>query len=127
LKADLIQRAKAKKNYAKVLKEEGMASNRLGVEKEKGKGRERAGLVKDPYAAFKKDGAGSDSDDDEDEVKGIEVELMKAGRKRALSTSPEPAASTSASTTAPVAKPASKPFKPTSEMRRANRHLLHGQ
>jgi hypothetical protein len=117
----LIQRAKAKKNYAKVLKEEGMASNRLGVEKEKGKGRERVGLVKDPYAAFKKDGAGSDSDDEDEEEKGTEVELMKAGRKRALSTSPEPAASTSASTTAAVAKSVSKPFKPTSEMRRANR------
>ena len=118
----MIQRAKAKKNYAKVLKEEGMASNRLGVEKEKGKGRERVGLVKDPYAAFKKDGAGSDSDDDEEEDKGTEVELMKAGRKRALSTSPEPAsASASTTTLTPTSKSASKPFKPTSEMRRANR------
>jgi hypothetical protein len=68
-----------------------MASNRLGVEKEKGKGRERVGLVKDPYAMMKKDGAGSDSEDDEEEEeKGTEVELMKAGRKRALSTSPSP-------------------------------------
>jgi hypothetical protein len=88
----LIQRAKAKKNYAKILKEEGMESNRLGVEKEKGKGRERVGLVKDPYAMMKKDGAGSDSDEDEEEEeeKGTEVEIMKAGRKRALSTSPSP-------------------------------------
>jgi len=68
-----------------------MESNRLGVEKEKGKGRERVGLVKDPYAMMKKDGAGSDSDEDEEEEeKGTEVEIMKAGRKRALSTSPSP-------------------------------------
>ena len=100
LKADLIQRAKAKKNYAKILKEEGMASNRLGVEKEKGKGRERVGLVKDPYAMMKKDGAGSDSEEEEEEEKGTEVEIMKAGRKRALSTSPTPPP-----TTAPVVRP----------------------
>ena len=63
----------------------------MGVEKEKGKGRERVGLVKDPYAMMKKDGAGSDSDEDEEEEeKGTEVEIMKAGRKRALSTSPSP-------------------------------------
>jgi hypothetical protein len=109
----LIQRAKAKKNYAKILKEEGMESNRLGVEKEKGKGRERVGLVKDPYAAFKKDGAGSDSDDDEEvEEKGTEVEIMKAGRKRALSLSPPP--------TLPTASTSSKSsMRPQDDVKRS--------
>jgi hypothetical protein len=62
---------------------------------EKGKGRERTGLVKDPYAAFKAEGAGSDYSDVEDEeveVKGTAVEIQQAGRKRALSISPPPTA-----------------------------------
>jgi hypothetical protein len=91
IKDDLIRRAKAKKNYAKVLKEEGMASNRLSAPGEKGRGRERIGLVKDPYAAFKSgasDDEGSDDEDDEEEEQ--EAELMVAGRKRALSVSPPP-------------------------------------
>jgi hypothetical protein len=119
----LIQRAKTKKNYAKILKEEGMASNRLSDRSdpknsskdrekdmaavkssakeqstgpkalEKGKGRERTGLVKDPYAAFKASGAGSDYSDDEDEdeeEKGTAVEIQQVGRKRALSLSRSP-------------------------------------
>lgn len=69
-----------------------MASNRLAGPGEKGKGRERVGLVKDPYAAFKSgasdDEDGSDDDDEEEEEK--EAELMVAGRKRALSVSPQP-------------------------------------
>lgn len=94
IKADLIQRAKAKKNYAKVLKEEGMASNRLGEKGEKGKGRQRTSLlVKDPYAALKNDGSDDEDsgDESEEEEKGQEAELMVAGRKRALSVTPPPA------------------------------------
>lgn len=94
IKADLIQRAKAKKNYAKVLKEEGMASNRLGEKGEKGKGRERKSiLVKDPYAALKNNGSDDEDsgEESEEEEKGQEAELMVAGRKRALSVTPPPA------------------------------------
>lgn len=68
-----------------------MASNRLSAPGEKGKGRERVGLVKDPYAAFKSTDSDDDDSDEEDEVeKGEEAELMVAGRKRALSVSPPP-------------------------------------
>ena len=89
----MIQRAKAKKNYAKILKEEGMASNRLGEKGEKGKGRQRTSvLVKDPYAALKTNGSDDEDsgDESEEEEKGQEAELMVAGRKRALSLTPSP-------------------------------------
>lgn len=96
----MIAKAKAKKNYAKVLKEEGMASNRLG---EKGKGRERTTrLVKDPYAAMKDDD--SEDSDEEEEDKGQEAELMTAGRKRALSRSPSPPPPPPAPATGPTKK-----------------------
>ncbi|RSH93834.1 hypothetical protein EHS25_006483 [Saitozyma podzolica] len=65
IKADLIMRAKMKKSYAKVLKQEGMGSERLS----RRTGDEARGMV--PEQAGTGSGLGEgDEDEDEDETKG---------------------------------------------------------
>ncbi|KAK4688118.1 hypothetical protein P7C73_g2007, partial [Tremellales sp. Uapishka_1] len=89
IKADLIMRAKVKKQYAKVLKEEGLDSKRMGD------GSRRRGLGddgKDGRGNVVQDKSDSDSEDEEEAAESSNTAnlITASGKSRALSLSPPP-------------------------------------